>query len=381
MTKVPSQSNTRHWLSEPMPNGVAKSIRRLAEADDVRHLAVMPDVHLATDVCIGAVVATTRLLYPAAIGGDIGCGMAAVRFEVGAELLKSEQSAARLLAGLYGRIPTNRHSAATMPNSTPDDHAAEPLSDQKLTKLGRRDGRVQLGTLGRGNHFVEFQADDTNQLWLMVHSGSRAMGQAIAAHHLARAAKGARGLDCLDAQSEAGEAYLADVNWALRYAETNRLAMIAAAADLLRCEFSVDADWSTLMQGAHNHVRREEHFGEQFWVHRKGAQSSRSGELGIIPGSMGTASFHVTGRGCEESLCSSSHGAGRALSRTQSRKRISARQLHREMKSVWFDHRNAAALCDESPTAYKDIFSIMRAQKDLVRITRELRPLLSYKGR
>ncbi len=289
--------------------------------------------------------------------------MAAVRFEVDADLFASERTAARVLAGLYQRVPTNRHSAVTMPHAMPEDLAIAPLSDHRLEKLKCRDGRVQFGTLGRGNHFLEFQADRENQLWLMVHSGSRAMGQAITAHHVARASNVSNGLACLDAQSEIGEAYLNDVAWALRYAEQNRLAMAEAVAGLIHDQFGVRTDWLSLIHSHHNHVQREEHFGDQLWVHRKGAQSSECDELGIIPGSMGSASFHVSGRGCQAALCSSSHGAGRKLSRTQARHTISTRQLHRQLESVWFDHRCAASLRDEAPAAYKDIYAVMRAQR------------------
>ncbi|MEO1997946.1 MAG: RtcB family protein, partial [Planctomycetaceae bacterium] len=200
-------------------------------------------------------------------------------------------------------------------------------------------------------------------------------------HHLARAAAGSRGLKCLDSETEDGAAYLNDVYWALHYAEQNRLAMVAAVAGLIRDQFGAEPGWQTLIHGHHNHVRQEQHFGESLWIHRKGAQSARTDEPGIIPGSMGTASFHVSGRGCAPSLCSSSHGAGRKLSRGQARQQISTRQLRRQMQSVWFDHRSAAALRDEAPGAYKDIHAVMRAQNSLIRIDRQLRPLLSYKGR
>ena len=164
------------------------------------------------------------------------------------------------------------------------------------------------------------------------------------------------------------------------YAEQNRLAMLTAVALLFEEFFGIAADRDSLIHANHNHVRREIHFGREYWVHRKGAQSARAGEPGIIPGSMGTASFHVTGRGCQESLCSSSHGAGRKMSRTDARRTISRRKLDRQMASIWFDHRCAQALRDEAPGAYKDIHAVMRAQKKLTRIVRELRPILSYKG-
>lgn len=380
MNTPQSKAKVATWLAEPMPTDVAKSIERLACADDVQHVTVMPDVHLARDVCIGAVVATSRLIYPSAVGGDIGCGMAAIRFYADADLLSDEQSAARVLAGLYQRVPSNKHRAMTMPGKLPDDLDACPLSDFRLEKLKRREGRVQFGTLGRGNHFLEFQADQEDRLWLMAHSGSRAMGQAITAHHLDRAGQSSTGLTCLDAETEPGHNYLCDVAWALRYAKENRLEMIDAVAGLLHDLFGVRVDRTSLIHGHHNHVQRETHFADELWVHRKGAQSAQLDEPGIIPGSMGTASLHVAGRGCEESLCSSSHGAGRKLSRTDARKTVSRRQLHRQLESVWFDHRRADALRDEAPAAYKDIHAVMRAQRKLTRIVRELRPLLCYKG-
>jgi tRNA-splicing ligase RtcB len=363
-----------------MPSGVARSIERLAASDDVQRVAVMPDVHLARDVCIGAVVATSTVIYPAAIGGDIGCGMAAIQFDADAEVLANERAAAQTLSGLYARVPTNKHPSGTMPHRLPDELDSRPLSDSCLDRLKRRDGRVQLGTLGRGNHFVEFQADQQNRLWLMVHSGSRAVGQAITAHHLHHAQTSGSGLAQLDSESDAGRAYLADVEWARSYAAQNRLAMLRAASELLHDLFGICAAESSLMHADHNHVRPETHFGETLLVHRKGAQSAQIDEPGMIPGSMGAASFHVAGRGLPESLCSSSHGAGRALSRTDARKTVSRRQLERQLGSVWFDHRRANALRDEAPVAYKDIHVVMRAQRKLTRIVRELRPVLCYKG-
>lgn len=381
MNPFPHNGKIHAWLSEPISNDIVQSINRLAQIDDVRRIAVLPDVHLAGEVCIGTVVATSNLILPAAIGGDIGCGMAAIRFHAGADLLESEQAAAEVLAGLYFRIPTNRHSTATIPTEFPEILHAISLSNRRLEKLKRRDGRVQLGTLGRGNHFLEFQADQQDQLWLMIHSGSRAMGQGITAQHVANTEAGANLPLQLEADSAMGQDYLNDVAWAIRYAEHNRLTMVSAAAKLLQDKFGVTADWSSLIDSHHNHVQQEEHFGERLWVHRKGAQSSQESELGIIPGSMATASFHVSGRGCQDSLCSSSHGAGRKLSRTQARQTITTRQLARQLHSVWFDQRRTSALRDEAPAAYKDIYSVLRAQKDLTRIVRELRPLLSYKGK
>lgn len=368
------------WLTEPLGHDVAASLQRLSEADDVQRMAVMPDVHLAGDVCIGTVLATSTLLYPAAVGSDIGCGMAAIAFDTDAEVLNSETAAATVLADLYRYVPANRHRRATMPHALPDELLAKPLSSPHLEAAKQRDARVQFGSLGRGNHFLEFQADQSGRLWLMVHSGSRGVGQMISSRHQRHCQTTSTGLAFLEADSPVGADYLNDVEWASQYAEQNREAMLTAAAGIMSNRFGAIADPDSLMQSNHNHVRRESHEGRQLLVHRKGAQSAREGEPGIIPGSMGTSSCHVTGRGNVESLHSSSHGAGRRLSRTEAKKSVTSKSLHRQMRSVWFDHNVASGLRDEAPSVYRDIHAVMRAQSDLTRIERELRPILSYKG-
>ncbi len=370
------------WLAEPLPKEVAQSIDRIAAADDVHHVAVMPDVHLSGDVCVGLAVATERLIYPAAVGGDIGCGMAAIATDADANLLSSQQTALAILDGLRCCVPSMRHSRRTMPAALPPVLRDSPLSDLRLDKMASRDGRVQFGTLGRGNHFLELQADQHDRLWIMLHSGSRAMGQAITAHHVAKAEQQSqrRKLSWLESQTPAGEAYLADVSWAECYAEQSRLAMLRATEGLLEELLGIRLLWDSLIHANHNHVRRETRFGRRLLVHRKGALPAAEGRAGVIPGSMGSASFHVTGRGCEQSLCSSSHGAGRAMSRSEASQKIAPRQLAREMKGVWFNQRQSRQLCDEAPSAYKDVHAVMRAQRELTRIERELRPLLSYKG-
>ncbi len=371
-----SPASLRIWSAEPLPHDVTKSIERLREADDVRRLVVLPDVHLAKDVCVGAVIATKQLTYPAAVGSDIGCGMAAVAVNADRELIDDDGRAALLLAALYRLVPSNRHPAR---RDLPASLADAALSGGALEKLANRDGRVQLGTLGRGNHFLEFQADAEQRLWVMVHSGSRGMGQAITAHHT-RGARRVAGLACLDADTDAGRAYLNDVGWARTYAAENRLAMLRAVEAILLEGFSTAIDWTTLIHSDHDHVRRETHFGEEFWIHRKGAQPAAAEEPGIIPGSMGTSTFHVVGRGCPDSLMSCSHGAGRQLSRDAARRTIGVRELERQLRGIRYDHRRRGNLRDESPAAYKDIEAVLRAQKDLVKITRRLEPVLCYKG-
>jgi tRNA-splicing ligase RtcB len=339
----------------------------------------MPDVHLSADVCVGTVVATGRTLYPNAVGGDIGCGVAAVALDGEATVLDDERAAARVLSSLYLAIPLARHGRKGG-SRLPPALAARPLSAPSLESSKRTEAALQVGTLGRGNHFVELQADDEGRLWLMLHSGSRGIGQAIRDHHLASSRAGQRGLRLLEADSPAGRAYLEDVGWALEYAEANRRALLGAVLGVVETTLGVRADESSYVSCNHNHVRRETHGGEDLWVHRKGAMSAAAGEPGLLPGSMGTRSFHVEGRGCEEALSSSAHGAGRRLSRTDARRALSAREVARELRGVWYDHRLAASLREEAPSAYKDVDSVLRAQHDLVRVVRRLRPLLSFKG-
>lgn len=365
-------ASIRMWVADPIPRDVAEALDRLAEVPDVQRIAVMPDVHLAEDVCVGVALASSRRIFPAAVGGDIGCGMAAVRFDVNASRI-DERTAARILTGLYRSVPAIRHRH---PPPMPD---LPPLSSRVLERLAARDGRVEFGTLGRGNHFLELQSDEEGSLWLMIHSGSRAIGPAIRDHHV-RDASHQGGLQSFDADTDQGRAYLSDMSWALSYADASRAAMEDAVERVLAEVLGAERDRSSRLSCFHNHVRREEHGGELLWVHRKGAISASSREMGIIPGSMGTASYHVEGRGLAEALRTSSHGAGRAMSRGEARRKISSRALLRQMHHVWFDQRQAASLRDEAPSAYKDINAVMRAQRELTKVIRRLSPLLAYKG-
>ncbi len=369
-----SDRQLRTWTHEPLAKDVRLALERLVRTDDVEVVAAMPDVHLAKAVCVGAVVATRSRLFPDAVGGDIGCGMAAMAFEASANVLGNQETAARVLTMLGQAVPTANH--ASVGATLPDELRNVPLSAPSLEQKKRSIGRMQFATLGRGNHFVEFQRDTDGGLWLMLHSGSRGIGQAIREHH--GGCDGA--LTNVVAESEGGEAYLRDLSWALDYAKQSRRRMAEVVAARLSDLIGAAPLWDTYVDCHHNFVRREEHQGQRLWVHRKGAISAMEGEQGIIPGSMGSPSFHVTGRGEPESLCSSSHGAGRVMSRTDARRTISSRAFSEQMRGIWFDHRIARRLRDEAPGAYKDIGSVMRAQRKLTRIVRRLEPVLVYKG-
>lgn len=369
----------RTWLAQPMNLAVSEAIERLRRAPGVHQIAVMPDVHLSADVCVGIAVATSDLIYPQAVGGDIGCGMLAVALDTEANPTTLQRLAGQILAGLVRAVPSRRRNRrAAIPQ--PVEVAGSSLSDTFLESLRRNEGALEFATLGSGNHFLELQSCEQNRLWLMVHSGSRALGQAIRDHHLARAQPAGGRLRVLDATSEAGAAYLHDCGCARRFAEASRKAIAEQAGEILFERLGARLCWDTAIATDHNHVSLESHEGRQMWVHRKGAMSAGLGEPGVLPGSMGTPSYHVEGRGHEPALCSSAHGAGRALSRTEARAAVSVREFHRQMQGVWYDSRLAPRLVDEAPAAYKDIRAVLRAQRDLVKVTRTLRPLLSYKG-
>ncbi len=370
----------RRWVGRPPDSAVQQTLDRLSRAPGVVRVAVMPDVHLAAGVSNGVAVATERHIYPAAVGGDIGCGYAAVAFDCGTDAFRRRRAAEKLLGELPATVPIMRHNRRSGLPELPTEIAAEQLSADELAARAAGDGRLELGTLGRGNHFLEFQQDDDSRLWLMVHSGSRAMGQHIAQFHGQRANAVGGGLAWLDAESEAGQAYLSDVTWARAYASESRRRMLTGAATVLVAHTRAEPDWSTLLNTDHNHVQSEECAGRTLWIHRKGANVARDGTLNVVPGTMATHSYHVCGRGEPEALHSSSHGAGRKLSRGAARARIRRRDFERQLGNVVIDPRIAGRLIDEAPAAYKDIDAVMRAQRDLVRIVRRLRPILLHKG-
>lgn len=372
----------RGWIASPLPADVFRSLDRLAHTPDVCQMAVMPDVHRSGEVCVGVALATGGLVYPAAVGGDIGCGMTALRFDVPAAAITADRRIGpSILERLAKNVPTLKAASGTVPERLAGELAIDRLSDERLAHAAKREGRWQLGSLGRGNHFLELQADQEGSLWLMLHSGSRGMGQAITAWHLARATPPADGaLPALDVEADAGRAYLSDVAWARAWARANRARIVAATSAVLGELLGAEPDCATLLDCDHNHVAREIHAGRELVVHRKGALPADDGMPGLIPGSMGTSSFHTVGRGHPDSLRSSSHGAGRVLPRGKAAARIDARRLLREMHGVCFDARSAGRLVDEAPSAYRDIRSVMRAQRDLTAIRRELRPLVSHKG-
>jgi tRNA-splicing ligase RtcB (3'-phosphate/5'-hydroxy nucleic acid ligase) len=364
----------RCWLADSLEAGERTALRRIAMMEDVVSVAVMPDVHLAGDWCVGTAVATRRRIYPQAVGGDIGCGMLAMAMDVEANSIDAA-AAGVILRKLSERIPQSirsHHHALPLPNEL----AALPLSCPTLTRFARGDAARQMGTLGGGNHFIELQADADGRLWLMLHSGSRAIGQAVYRHHRSLM----RSRDGIDADSADGQGYVHDVRWACRFARANRAHMAAIVCDVLREVLRASPQNATPIDTDHNHLLLETFAGEPVWVHRKGAMNAERGLLGVVPGSMGTRSYHVRGKGETAALRSSAHGAGRRMSRAAARQKIGRFDLRHQMRNVWYDPRRADSLREEAPHAYKDVRAVMSAQADLVEVVRELKPILVFKG-
>jgi len=279
------------WLAAPMDRDVSEAIDRLRRARDVQHVAVMPDVHLAADVCIGVVVATSTLLYPQAVGGDIGCGVLSVALDCEAAAI-DERVAGEVLNDLRIAVPGRRRNRRKL-IAQPADLGDAELSSARLESIRRNDGAIEFATLGSGNHFLELEADEGGRLWLTVHSGSRVLGQSIRDYHLSRASQDDGHLRSLDAASPAGAAYLHDVVCARRFADASRRAIAAQAVEVLARRIRASVDWATAITTDHNHLARETHDRRDLWVHRKGAMRAAPGEWGVLPGSMGALTFHV----------------------------------------------------------------------------------------
>jgi tRNA-splicing ligase RtcB len=353
------------------------------------HVAVMPDVHVGKGATVGSVIAMRNAVAPAAVGVDIGCGMAAVQTSLKAKDLPESLRALR--DDIEARVPvgmTSHDDPAWMKAEQPQREDCRRLmadfAELSLdTGLGRRASQ-QLGTLGGGNHFIELCLDGEQRVWLMLHSGSRRIGAALAEHHMSIAQKldhnralEDRDLACFLGGTPQFEAYRKDLWWAQRYAFENRRLMLAIVEEVLEEHFPGVAYEDPILCH-HNYVSEEVHFGEPLLVTRKGAIRAQKGELGIIPGSMGTRSYIVRGLGNPQSFTSASHGAGRVLSRTQAKKRYTLADLQEQTDGV--ECRKDRGVLDELPGAYKKIERVMAQQEDLVEIVAELKQVLCVKG-
>lgn len=343
----------------------------------VDRVAAMPDAHVSGGVAVGTVFATEHTVVPSALGGDLGCGMAAVRVGDGARSV-SRDRLVRLVEALLRAIPTGDRIHRGRGIALGEALAATTLSTSALRKARDYFGPRHKGTLGGGNHFVEIDADADDGLWLLVHSGSRGLGARVFSHHAA--AEGRVPLAGLDVRTESGAAYFADHAFALAFARENRDALVAKALEVVADVLAIDVSPSEAIDVHHNFVARETWGERSLLVHRKGAIAAEAGALALVPGSMGTASWIVRGRGEPAAFGSCSHGAGRVMSRREARARVRPAELARAMGDVVFPPGKAGALVTEAPQAYRDVRRVLDDEDDLVARVLRLVPLVVVKG-
>ena len=382
------------------PNAI-KQLRNVALLPIVHgHVAAMPDVHWGIGATVGSVIPTKGAIIPAAVGVDIGCGMMAVRTSMTASDLPDDLKGIRSMIervvphgrtnhggkgdrGAWANLPARVETA--WKKLRPDYEAII----EKHPRLDRASTAEHLGTLGGGNHFIELCLDEAQRVWVMLHSGSRGVGNRIGTHFIELAKKDMkqhlhnlpdRDLAYFTEGAEHFDDYVFSVSWAQRFARTNRDLMMAAILDgLARFEgLPKFTHGEVAVNCHHNYVAQEEHFGASVFVTRKGAVRAGLGELGIIPGSMGAKSFIVRGKGNPDSFHSCSHGAGRAVSRGEAFRRFTLEDHEKATEGV--ECRKDGAVIDETPMAYKDIDAVMAAQTDLVEVLHTLRQVVCVKG-
>ena len=348
-------------------------------------LALMPDAHLGSGATIGSVIATRGAIVPAAVGVDLGCGMLAARLGMTASQLPDNLGLA------HGAIRKAVPAGMGKGHDTVSRHAALCPDLRQLgadSKLKQR-ALAQFGTLGGGNHFIEICLDTDDDVWLVLHSGSRGVGNTLANTHIKKAKKAMKkyfvslpdpDLAYIVQDTPEFDHYVRDMLWSQDYAFQNRQAMYLSVLDGLRSIGWPLGDDGIVINCHHNYCQQEHHHGKNCWVTRKGAISARAGELGIIPGSMGAATHIVTGLGNPSSYLSASHGAGRVLSRSAAKRDLTVESLREEMAGKTWNEWEAQQLVDEHPKAYKDIETVMKDQEDLVETVTVLRQILSFKG-
>jgi len=359
------------------------------------HIAAMPDVHVGIGATVGSVIPTLNAVIPAAVGVDIGCGMNAVRTSLTANDLPDNLYEIR--RNIEKRVPVgfDRHSKCIM-NRSSVNGLDKPLDEivhkhpgiMKMIKNFNQTWSRQIGTLGGGNHFIEICLDENDDVWIMLHSGSRGIGNVIGRYFINLAKKDMQrhqmhlpdvNLSYLSEGSQYFEDYVFAVNWAQEYAWVNRQQMMKLVVDALKAsklpDFKIDKH---AINCHHNYISQEIHFGEKVFVTRKGAIKAGLGDMGIIPGSMGAKSYIVEGKGSKASFCSCAHGAGRKMSRTQAKRSFNTQDLKEQTLGV--ECRKDKNMLDEAPGAYKDIDQVMQNQSDLVDVKHTLKQIVCVKG-
>jgi tRNA-splicing ligase RtcB len=388
-----------HIYTDEIDHAALQQLLNIASLPIVHpHIAAMPDVHAGIGATVGSVIPTRSAIIPAAVGVDIGCGMNAVRTTLTASQLPD--NLARLRSAIEAAVPVGfEQHAWDKVRGSAHARVGRPLNDRLDRIVGKHGGIMkmqskfaqtwicQLGTLGGGNHFIEICIDEEQRVWIMLHSGSRGIGNVIGRYFISAARKDMlrhqihlpdKDLAYFSEGSTLFDDYVEAVDWAQDYALINRREMMRRVVDVLGQHlpaFKLDGE---AINCHHNYVSREEHGGEKVYVTRKGAISAREGELGIIPGSMGAKSFIVRGKGNAESFCSCSHGAGRRMSRSDAKRRFNRFDLIAQTEGV--ECRKDGGVVDEIPAAYKDIDKVMAHQTDLVEVVHTLRQVVCIKG-
>lgn len=393
----------KHWTKGVVLDDKAREqLHNIATLPFIhKHVAVMPDVHWGMGATIGSVIATKGAIVPAAVGVDIGCGMMAYQTTLTANDLPDNLHAIRCdieAAVPHGRTDNGgRNDKGGWSDKRIAGHQArwQGLSERyqlildKHPKAKSFNNWSHMGTLGTGNHFIEVCLDENDAVWVMLHSGSRGAGNRIGMYFIEKAKRemeryfidqflADKDLAYFVEHSEIFDDYVDAVGWAQDYAMENRKAMMESTLAVLRTHLPEFSITEMAVNCHHNYISRENHFGSNVWVTRKGAVRAREKDLGIIPGSMGTGSFIVRGLGNKDSFCSCSHGAGRVMSRNQARKEITLDQHVSAMEGI--EGRTDIDVIDESPAAYKDIGAVMDAQDDLVEVLYRLKQVINVKG-
>lgn len=372
-----------------------RQLRSLAQLTFIHsHIAVMPDVHVGKGATVGSVIPTKKAIIPATVGVDIGCGMNAVRLSLKAGQLPD--NLAKIRQAIEAKVPVgfNQHASITAKMSTLDPLAKrlKCITDKhpgllKMLRNFERTWARQLGTLGGGNHFIELCVDENQDVWVMLHSGSRGIGNCLGEYFITLAKKEResrfgyipeRDLAYFAEGSSGFADYLEAVQWGQDYALENRREMMRLIINVLKQTLPPFVPTREAINCHHNYVSQETHFGENVYVTRKGAISAYEGELGIIPGSMGAKSYIVKGKGNAQSFCSCSHGAGRRMSRGKALRTFSITDL--KVQTLGVECRKDKGVMDEIPDAYKDIDRVMANQQDLVAVVHTLKQVLCIKG-
>jgi tRNA-splicing ligase RtcB len=359
-----------------------------------KHVAAMPDTHMGHGACVGSVIATKGAICPAAVGVDIGCGMMAIKTNLDANVVQDKIKEIRL--SIERSVPVGHESNRKIITSVSNWNGWDTFKDLNAAKKHSKSKELfsraqhQLGTLGGGNHFIEVCLDLDNNVWIMLHSGSRNIGKSLAEMHIYGAKEEMKkmfinlpdpDLAYYVEQTPQYDEYVFDLTWAQDYARENREEMMRRIMkDVSYAVFKEDGKVQKLMEVNchHNYVSKENHYGENVLVTRKGAVRARSGDLGIIPGSMGAKSYIVKGLGNPESFHSCSHGAGRRMSRGEAKRRFTVDDL--ALQTAGIECRKDEGVIDEIPEAYKNIDEVMNNQSDLVEVVAQLRQIMCIKG-